>query len=183
MNVANTISTARIILVIPFVVSLISNSHSARIAALVIFLIAAITDYLDGKIARMRNEVSNLGKFIDPLADKLIISSALLVFLKIEQLNIPAWAVILILSREFIINGLRTLAASKGKILAASFAGKLKTIIQLTAVIIILLMLITNSFIFYARNIIIATAIITAFSGYIYIKNNKEILIESINET
>lgn len=180
MNLANKLTFLRIFLVIPYVILLLQDSPVFRLSALVIFIIAAFTDYLDGMIARKNNQVSNLGKFLDPLADKLIISSSFIIFIQIESLNVPSWAVILIISREFIINGLRMYAASKGKIIAASNAGKFKTFFQITAIILITLCIIFNILLNFVQYIVITVSIVTLFSGVLYLYNNKELLKEDI---
>jgi len=91
-----------------------------RLLALLIFIAASLTDLYDGWLARRNNSITDLGKFMDPLADKLLVSAAFISFVELRELSIPAWMVIIIISREFIITGLRTLAASKGKVLAAT---------------------------------------------------------------
>jgi len=117
-----------------------------RFLALMVFIIAALTDFYDGRIARGRKIVTNFGKFMDPLADKLLISAALIAFVSIEDLRIPGWMVITVISREFIITGLRTLAHSQGKYLAVSPAGKFKTTSQMLTIATILFLLTLRSF-------------------------------------
>lgn len=136
MNLANKITLTRIFLIPIFMVVLLSNIPNAKIIAAFIFIIASATDGLDGYIARSRNMVTSFGKFIDPLADKLLVTAALLVFL--EMNTIPSWAVMVILSREFIVTGLRIVAVSEGIVIAASVWGKIKTISQMVASISIL---------------------------------------------
>ncbi len=107
-----------------------------RILATVIFIVASLTDLLDGKIARKYNLVTNFGKFMDPLADKLLVCSALICLIELGQL--PAWMVIIIISREFIISGFRLIAAENGIVIAASYWGKFKTTFQMIAVILMI---------------------------------------------
>ncbi len=177
MNLANKLTVLRIIMIIPFVIFLLL---SYKIAALIIFIIASLTDYIDGKIARHRNEVSNLGKFLDPLADKLFISSAFIIFVQLDELSVKAWPVILIIAREFTINGLRMFALSKGKIIAATYTGKFKTTFQFAAIFLILLMFITGKFRYMAQYIVVLTAVITVYSGFVYLIENKELFKEDI---
>ena len=163
-------------MVVPFLIFMMYDSSFYYLIALIILSIAAATDYLDGMIARRRNQVSLLGKLIDPLADKLLISTAFVYFVSIERLDIPVWAVVVIIAREFTINGLRTIAASKGSIIAASYFGKLKTVIQLTAVFLILVMLIKNQYLNFAAPLTALVAVVTAATGAVYIIENKGIL-------
>lgn len=138
MNLANKLTLLRIFLVPIFVIFMIlDNNYYGVIIATVIFILASITDKVDGYIARSRNQITNFGKFMDPLADKLLVTAALISLVQIGV--IPAWAVIIILSREFAVTGLRTLAAANGKIIAASNWGKLKTVFQMVAIILLLL--------------------------------------------
>lgn len=130
MNLPNKITVFRI-LMIPFFVAcmLIKEIPYHEIIAGVIFIIAALSDLVDGKIARHYNLVTNFGKFMDPLADKLLVQSALLCF--VANGLLPAWIAIVIMSREFIISGFRLVAADKGIVIAAGYLGKLKTVFQM----------------------------------------------------
>lgn len=145
MNLANRLTLARIGLVPVLVLFMYLDNFYTRISALLIFVIAALTDLFDGAIARRQKTITTLGIFLDPLADKLIISAAFISFVGLKELAVPAWMVILIISREFIITGLRSLAASKNIIIPASNAGKFKTTSQITTIIVIMLVLIVNS--------------------------------------
>ena len=130
MNLPNKLTIFRVILIVPFVVLLLggnagwfgSNVMIPNVTALVIFIVASLTDLADGKIARKYNMVTNFGKFMDPLADKLLVCSALIAL--VEMGRIPAWAVILIIAREFIISGFRLVASDNGVVIAASYWGK-----------------------------------------------------------
>ena len=131
MNLANKLTTLRVVLIPVFLVVLLSNLLQEpfhRYVAVAIFIVASITDFLDGYIARSRNMVTNFGKFMDPLADKLLVCSALIAMVELEDL--PAWVVIIILSREFAITGFRTLAMEANIVMAASWWGKIKTTTQ-----------------------------------------------------
>lgn len=145
LNLANQLTFLRLVLVFPFLAFTIEDSLWTRLAALVLFIAASLTDLWDGRIARQRRQVTTLGTFLDPLADKFLISAAFVAFVQIEEIHVPAWMVVLIIGREFLITGLRTLAASSGRILPAQPAGKFKTTSQIVAIITILLILTVNS--------------------------------------
>lgn len=145
MNLANKLTVLRVLLVPVFIILVIINSFWANIFALLVFIAASITDYYDGVIARRQNMVTTLGIFLDPLADKLLVTSAFILFVGIYTLNVPAWMVICIIAREFIITGLRSIAASKNIIIPASMAGKVKTTSQMIAIITILVILVVNA--------------------------------------
>lgn len=140
-NVPNIMTTFRVLLIIPFVIALLGaesgwfgeNDFVPCIIADVIFLIASITDLLDGKIARKYKLVTNFGKFMDPLADKMLVSAGLICLISMNRL--PAWVVIVIIAREFIISGFRLVASDAGIVIAASYFGKWKTTFQMTLVI------------------------------------------------
>ena len=113
MNLPNTLTTIRMILIVPFVMIMqITPDGNGRFAALAIFIIASMTDFLDGYIARKNHLVTNFGKFMDPLADKLLVSAAMICLVSMDRL--PAWMVIIIISREFVISGFRLIAADNG---------------------------------------------------------------------
>ena len=140
MNLPNKLTTLRVILIPFFVFFLLwqgGENRTFRIISLVIFIVASLTDLLDGKIARKYNLVTNFGKFMDPLADKLLVCSALICLIELNQL--PAWMVIVIISREFIISGFRLVASDNGVVIAASYWGKFKTTFQMFAVILLIL--------------------------------------------
>ena len=146
-------------------------------AALVIFCAASITDALDGNIARKRGLVTNFGKIMDPLADKILVYSALCLF--IESGLIAAWMLILILAREFIVAGMRTVAASEGTVLAAGMSGKIKTVLQMVAVIVFLFALcLTNgrdTVMMAGKVIFYASLVMTVYSGAEYVLNNRSV--------
>ncbi|MCI8268335.1 MAG: CDP-diacylglycerol--glycerol-3-phosphate 3-phosphatidyltransferase [Lachnospiraceae bacterium] len=139
MNLPNKLTVLRVVLIPFFVLSLMMFGGTVsllRYLAAAIFIVASLTDMLDGKIARKYNLVTNFGKFMDPLADKLLVCSALICLVELGQL--PAWMVILIVSREFIISGFRLVAAEQGIVIAASYWGKFKTTFQMIAVILMI---------------------------------------------
>jgi len=145
MNLANKLTLLRIFLVPFLILFLYINDFTTRVLALFIFSIATITDIYDGKIARRQNTVTTLGIFLDPLADKLIISAALISFVGMRDLNVPAWMVILIISREFIITGLRSIAATQNIVIPAKKSGKFKTTSQVVCIVTIIVILIIKS--------------------------------------
>ena len=139
MNLPNKLTVLRVCMIPFFVVMLLLNggeNQTYRYIAAAIFIVASLTDMLDGKIARKYNLVTNFGKFMDPLADKLLVCSALICLVDLKQL--PAWMVIVIISREFIISGFRLIAAEQGIVIAASYWGKFKTTFQMIAVILMI---------------------------------------------
>ncbi len=176
MNLANKLTIVRIFLVPVFMIILLLDLPYGNYIATGVFVIAASTDMLDGYIARSRNQVTKFGKFMDPLADKLLVSAALIMLIEMDNI-LPAWIVIVIIGREFAITGLRVLAASEGITIAASVWGKFKTISQIVAIVVLLL----NNYPFSLLNIpldIITLAlalIFTIISGADYLIKNKEV--------
>ncbi len=141
MNLANKLTLFRIVLIPVFIVlmSFESIPHWA-LWALVIFAVASITDTLDGQYARKHNLITNFGIFMDPFADKLLVTSAIIML--VAHGLVPAWIAIVIIAREFAVSGLRTIAANEGNVISASNLGKLKTVLQMSAVILMLIKLI-----------------------------------------
>lgn len=174
MNLPNKLTIARMIAV-PFFIAAYLLGYSP--AALIIFIAASITDALDGKIARSQNLVTNFGKIMDPLADKILVYSALCLF--IESDIIKAWMLILILAREFIVAGMRTVAASEGTVLAAGMSGKIKTALQMVAVIVFLFALCLNearATVMMIGNVIFwASLVMTVYSGCEYVWKNRSV--------
>ncbi|MBN9652916.1 CDP-diacylglycerol--glycerol-3-phosphate 3-phosphatidyltransferase [Halobacillus litoralis] len=191
MNLPNKITLSRIFL-IPIFIILMSVPFDwgtfqmegrelpvAHLAGALLFIIASTTDWIDGYIARKYNLVTNLGKFLDPLADKLLVSAALILLVEIGLA--PAWIVILIISREFAVTGLRLVAAGEGSVLAASQMGKLKTWIQIIAISLLLLHNWPFAFIGFPLGMIALylALIITVYSGYDYFKKNWHVMRDS----
>ena len=176
MNLANKITLFRVFLIPFFMIILYSNLEYSTYIAAAIFVFASLTDTLDGYIARSRNMVTNFGKFIDPLADKILVSSALISLVDLGK--IPAWVVIIIIAREFTITGFRIIAASEGVNIAASSLGKIKTITQLIAIIAILV----NNYPFRLINVpfdmilLYVSLFFTILSGIDYIYKNRQAL-------
>lgn len=140
MNLPNKLTTLRMILVPVFVVFLLlqnGTNQVFRMISLVIFIVASLTDLADGKIARKYNLVTDFGKFMDPLADKLLVCSALICLIQLGE--IPAWMVVIIIAREFAISGFRLIASDNGVVIAASYWGKFKTTFQDIAVVLMIL--------------------------------------------
>lgn len=171
MNIANKVTTLRLILIPIFVAFYYFMGRENNIAA-IIFIIASLTDALDGHLARSRNLITNFGKFVDPLVDKVLTMAAFIVL--VEGQIIPAWAVIIIIARELIITGFRTLAADQGITIAASMWGKAKTTSQMIALVCILLDVESLNnigiYIFYIA------VILTVISGVDYMVKNKQVL-------
>ena len=138
MNLPNKLTILRVILIPFFVAFLMDAFHvpGTKWIALAIFIIASLTDMLDGKIARKYNLVTNFGKFMDPLADKLLVCSALIAFVDMDI--IPTWIVMIIIAREFIISGFRLVASDNGIVIAAGIWGKLKTVCQMIMIIVLI---------------------------------------------
>ena len=137
MNLPNKLTVFRVILIPFFVLCFYTpNLPYNNVIACVIFCVASITDFLDGYLARRDGLVTNFGKFMDPLADKLLVGAALICLIETEML--PAWAVVIIISREFIISGFRLIASDNGVVIAASYWGKFKTVTQMIMVILML---------------------------------------------
>ncbi len=173
MNLPNKLTIFRVILIPVFIIALMSGiipEPVNRYVGVVIFCVASFTDYLDGHIARKYNLVTNFGKFMDPLADKLLVSSALICMIELGFL--PAWIVIIIISREFIITGFRLIAAEGRLVIAASWWGKIKTVTQMLMIILVLLGvggIIGNI-------LIILATVFTVISGVDYIVKNIGVL-------
>lgn len=178
MNLPNKLATLRMILIIPFVIVMgvaLSTDNDIlsifmRILACIIFVGASITDYYDGQIARKYNLVTNLGKLIDPLADKLLVISALTVLTKYDKISL--WIVLIIIFRELMITGLRAIVAADGTVIAAETLGKWKTATQMVALTIIILFPLS-----YTMNniLMIIPLILTILSGAEYVLKSKDV--------
>ena len=176
MTLPNILTCLRVVLIPVFMVLAYQNNMPCDIAALVVYVVACITDYVDGKLARKNNQVTNFGKFMDPVADKLLVMAALLLF--VEDGTIAAWMVAIILGREFIVSALRMVAASEGLVIAANMWGKAKTMITMITLIFLLcpigpVMLGPVSL----QNVLIwITVIITTISGVTYVIDNFSVI-------
>jgi len=176
MNLPNKLTVARVIAVPIFVVLYVLGYYGI---AFIVFIAASITDTLDGQIARKRNLITNFGKIMDPLADKILVYSAFC--LMVQNGIVPGWMLIVILAREFAVAGMRTVAASEGIVVAAGMSGKIKTVLQMIAVPLLLLISvfsdgIIGTIIYYAAYIFLwASLIMTVYSGAEYIIQNKKV--------
>ena len=139
MNLPNKLTTLRVIMIPFFVFFMLTDvgGSANKWIALALFVVASLTDFLDGKIARKYNLVTNFGKFMDPLADKLLVCSALICLQDLDR--VPAWVVIVIIAREFIISGFRLVASDNGIVIAASYWGKFKTTFQMLMIIVMIM--------------------------------------------
>ena len=175
MNLPNKLTILRVIMIPFFVFFLLSGvgGSASKWIALVIFAAASITDTLDGYIARRDNLITDFGKFMDPLADKLLVCSALICFVELDKL--PAWMVIIIIAREFIISGFRLIAADNGIVIAASWWGKAKTISQMI-MIILLVADFGGVFDMIGQVMIYLALVLTVVSLVDYIAKNKQVL-------
>lgn len=176
MNLPNKLTLFRVILIPFFVFFLLAPYFEGygNYIAVAIFIVASITDFLDGKIARKYHLVTNFGKFMDPLADKLLVSSALICLVALNK--IPAWIVIVIIAREFIISGFRLVAADNGVVIAASYWGKFKTAFQMVTVIVLILNIPGKVFAVIGNVLIYISLVLTVISLIDYIAKNKDVL-------
>ena len=193
LNLANRLTVLRIALVPVFVGCMMFENEWGYLIGSLVFIGAAITDHYDGKIARERGLITDFGKFLDPLADKMLVSAAFIYFIG-TQPSIPAWIVIVIVGREFAISGLRAVAAIKGRVIAADAAGKVKTVFQLTFVITLLVLMTGRKMLLAFTSLweeqydvwlqmgshvlVTITLLATVYSGYHYLRKNTDILVD-----
>lgn len=176
MNLPNKLTMFRVILIPFFIVFLlVPLTPYDKWIALAIFIIASLTDLLDGKIARKYNLVTNFGKFMDPLADKLLVCSALICLIELDK--IPSWMVIVIIAREFIISGFRLVASDNGVVIAASYWGKFKTTFQMVAVCLLIADIAALSVV--TQIILWIAVVLTVVSLIDYLIKNKDVMKES----
>lgn len=176
MNLPNKLTIGRMIMVPFLVIFLLTGWGGAanRWICLIIFAAASITDWFDGRIARKEHLVTDFGKFMDPLADKLLVCSAMICMIELGRL--PAWIVIVIIAREFIISGFRLIAAENGVVIAANYWGKLKTVCQMVMIILLILDLQPAFFRILTRISVWLSVILTIVSLLTYIWQNKNII-------
>ncbi|MDQ0230462.1 CDP-diacylglycerol--glycerol-3-phosphate 3-phosphatidyltransferase [Metabacillus malikii] len=191
MNLPNKITISRIFLIPIFMVIMLAPFNWGELSfgaesilvthfvGAIIFIVASTTDWIDGYYARKLNQVTNLGKFLDPLADKLLVSAALIILVQLGLA--PAWMVILIISREFAVTGLRAILAGQGEVVAANMLGKIKTWTQIIAISALLLHNLPFEFINlpFANIALWVATFFTVISGYDYFNKNKQIFINS----
>lgn len=187
MNLPNKLTISRIVLTFVFMFFLFSRGVGAKALALVVFIAASATDYYDGKIARQTGQITNFGKLMDPIADKVLMLAAFLAFVELEL--IPAWMVVVIIMRELFITGVRLVAVGRGIVLAAEQGGKHKTVSQVTAIFLMLVFLIAKEaasgvwnptfelwferLIFYMMLVVVGLTMTSAIS---FLKRNEKLL-------
>lgn len=178
MNLPNKLTVLRVIMVPFFVFFMLTDvgGPANKWIALILFCVASLTDMLDGKIARKYNLVTNFGKFMDPLADKLLVCSAMICM--IEMGKLPAWIVIVIIAREFIISGFRLIASDNGIVIAASYWGKFKTNFQMFMIIMLIIDLGTSTAVMIENILIVIATALTIISLVDYLVKNKQVLSE-----
>ncbi len=198
MTTANKITLVRILMIPFFVVFAVLGGPKYDTIALILFCLASVTDFLDGYVARKYNQVTDFGKFVDPLADKLLVTAALVIF--VERGLFAAWMVFVILAREFIITSLRNVAAAKGQVMAAAWSGKVKTCVQIAGIIILFLyaigmgdtiavatiggsdgptaVLTTGSLTWIPTVVSWVVTLVTVYSGYDYLHRNWALVAE-----
>lgn len=179
MNLPNKLTMLRVCM-IPFFIFFLLNASipNGNYIACAIFILASLTDWFDGYLARKYNLVTNFGKFMDPLADKLLVSSALICFVAMESIKLPAWIVIVIISREFIISGFRLVASDNGVVIAASYWGKFKTVSQMIMSILLIIHFDNSTFHVVEQIFIYISVILTIVSLVDYIVKNRSVLSE-----
>ena len=189
MNLPNVLTLSRVVLTFILMALISTSGLVAKAVALIFFLLACVTDFLDGRIARSRNQISDFGKIMDPVADKILVIGIFLAFVQMQL--VPAWMVFVIIIREFLITGLRLFAIRRGKVLAAESAGKHKTVSQMVTIFFILLFLVVResgvAFFFWSPacqdtfkiGILIlmsVTVVLTLYSGFSYLWQNKKLI-------
>ena len=170
MNLPNKLTLLRIALILPFLLVLYLDVPYAPYIALTIFIAASLTDMLDGKIARKRGLVTDFGKFSDPLADKMLVTAAMLWFVEIGQM--PGWALLVVIVREFAVSGLRMVASDKGRVIAAGWSGKVKTASTMVCIVLMFLPIPAA-----ANTACVGVIVVTTiYSGVEYFLKNKDCL-------
>ena len=170
MNTANRLTMARVVMIPLFLVVLYLDFPMNRYVALAIFVLASVTDFVDGYVARHYNQITDFGKFMDPLADKLLVVSAMLWF--VESHRMPAWALLIVVAREFAVTGLRLVAVDNGRVIAAAWSGKVKTFTTMVCICIMLLPIpgVLNT-------VCVALIVVTTlYSGAEYFWKNRDVL-------
>ena len=177
LNLPNKLTLLRVILIplcMFFIVYPVFGKIASPIIAAVLFILTSLTDMLDGKIARKYNLVTDFGKFMDPLADKLLVYSAFCIFVEIKF--VPAWMFIIILAREFAVAGIRTVAASTGKVIAAGITGKIKTVLQMICVLCLIMSCVVHDpFYIAGQGFLWGSLVMTVVSGTEYIVKNIDV--------
>lgn len=179
MNLPNKLTLLRIFLIPIFVIIMLSQINNSFLISCVVFIVASITDFLDGRIARKYNLVTDFGKFMDPLADKLLVLSALICMIEFDL--VAGWMVIIIVARELTVSILRAIAADNGKVIAASGGGKIKTTSQMIAIILLLIgaNFSQDTLILVGTIAMYIATFFTLYSGIDYLYKNKELFMNS----
>ena len=170
MNTANKLTMLRVLLIPVFLIVLYVEFPYHMLAALAVFILASVTDFVDGYIARHRNLVTDFGKFMDPLADKMLVMAALMWFVEVGR--IPAWALLIVVVREFAVTGLRLIAVERGRVIAAAWSGKIKTASTMVCICVMLVFQ-HQSLDLVCEILILAT---TIYSGLEYFVKNKDVI-------
>ena len=170
MNLPNKLTLLRIVLILPFLLVLYLDVPGAAYIALAIFILASLTDLLDGRIARSRGLVTDFGKFADPLADKMLVVAAMVWF--VENGQMPGWALLIVIVREFAVSGLRMVASDKGRVIAAGWSGKVKTASTMVCIVLMFLPIPAPLNVLCVAVI----AVTTVYSGVEYFVKNRDCL-------
>lgn len=170
MNTANKLTMLRIVMIPVFLIVLYLDFPFNRYLALLIFILASVTDFIDGYIARHYNQVTDFGKFMDPLADKMLVMAAMLWF--VEAGRMPAWALLIVVVREFAVSGLRLIAVDNGRVIAAAWSGKVKTASTMVGICLMLLP-VPRVVDLAVTAVIVAT---TVYSGVEYFVKNRDVI-------
>ena len=170
MNTANKLTMLRIVMIPVFLVILYLNFPFNRYLALLIFILASVTDFIDGYIARHYNQITDFGKFMDPLADKMLVMAAMLWF--VEAGRMPAWALLIVVVREFAVSGLRLIAVDNGRVIAAAWSGKVKTASTMVGICLMLLP-VPRAVDLAVTAVIVVT---TVYSGVEYFVKNRDVI-------
>ena len=174
MTTANKITILRMVLVPVLVILMYWNFPGHIYWALAVFIIASISDFLDGYIARHCNQVSDFGKFMDPLADKLLVIAAMMIF--VEQGYMPGWALLIVVARELAVTGLRLIAVDNGRVIAAAWSGKIKTASTMVGIILMMLIGIPQEIRWLNTVVWIIIVLTTVYSGAEYFYKNRDVL-------
>lgn len=170
MNTANKITLFRVVMIPAFVLVSYLEFPGAHWVALVLFIIASVSDFVDGYIARNYNQITDFGKFLDPIADKLLVTSAMLIF--VEQGRMPAWVLLCVVAREFAVSALRLVAVDNGRVIAAGWSGKVKTACTMVGICVMLAFWVP-----VLDNIVNAVILVTTvYSGVEYFMKNRDVL-------
>ena len=180
MTIPNILTCIRVLLIPVFLVLAYQPSLKCAIWALVVYIVACCTDFVDGYLARKWHQITDFGKFMDPVADKILVLAALMIF--VEQGTVPGWAAVIILGREFIVSSLRMVAAASGKVIAANWWGKVKTCITMITWMLLRLDPIMLGSISLQSLLVWVTVAITAISGITYITQNKAVILDGLTQ-